>query len=132
MTRTQKEVTTILSSTQLRQHPEDAQVWTLKLQRDAEKLERVQQRVTKIIGGLKRMTCKQLWHLSSCSLVKRPTGREQLLQVESLNLILSNNITRGNSHRLQIGRLRLDVRDVFMKVLSNRTDLSERLCHLCS
>lgn len=33
---------------------------------------------------------------------------------------MSNNVTRANGHRLQTGRFRLDITDIFMKVLSNR------------
>lgn len=85
VTRTQTEVTTTsllntADATSVRRPGLDP-----KLQRDAEKLERVQQRVTTMVRVLKRMNCKkQLCHLGLCSLVKRqPTGGEQLLKVGS-------------------------------------------------
>ncbi|KAK4810725.1 hypothetical protein QYF61_007699 [Mycteria americana] len=86
-----------------------AQFWDPHFERYVEKLVRVQERATKIVRGLKHMFCEEwLRGLGLFSLVKRTLMENVIAACKYLKV--PGDITRGNGHKLWLGRFRLDIR----------------------
>ncbi|KFQ30356.1 hypothetical protein N331_07203, partial [Merops nubicus] len=101
------------------------QFWSPHYKRDVDLLERVQRRAPRMIRGLEQLCCEdRLRELGLFSLEKRRLRGELIVAFqylrgaykkagEGLFRLLSNNRTRGNGAKLEVGRFRLGMRKKF-------------------
>uniref|UniRef100_K7EX00 Reverse transcriptase domain-containing protein n=1 Tax=Pelodiscus sinensis TaxID=13735 RepID=K7EX00_PELSI len=104
------------------------QFWAPHFKKDAEKLERVQRRATRMIKGLENMTHEgRLKELDLFSLEKRRLTGDMIAVFrylkgchkkmgENLFILASEDRTRSTGLKLQQGRFRLDIRKKFLTV----------------